>query len=61
MLGNLISNTVIVMVSLSVSLYVAIGSLVFLIAIHKLEYFINARIIGGRSAPAPGNCCWPCW
>lgn len=47
-LGNLISNTVIVVVSLSVSLYVAIGSLVFLVAIHKLEYFINARIIGGQ-------------
>jgi predicted PurR-regulated permease PerM len=47
-LGNLISNTVIVIVSLSVSFYVAIGSLVFLVAIHKLEYFINARIIGGQ-------------
>jgi predicted PurR-regulated permease PerM len=47
-LGNLISNTVIVVVSLSVSLYVAIASLIFLIAIHKLEYFINARIIGGQ-------------
>jgi predicted PurR-regulated permease PerM len=47
-LGNLISNTVIVVVSLSVSLYVAIASLVFLVAIHKLEYFINARIIGGQ-------------
>jgi predicted PurR-regulated permease PerM len=47
-LGNLISNTVIVVVSLSVSFWVAIASLVFLIAIHKLEYFINARIIGGQ-------------
>ena len=47
-LGNLISNTVIVVVSLSVSLYVALASLAFLIAIHKLEYFINARIIGGQ-------------
>jgi predicted PurR-regulated permease PerM len=47
-LGNLISNTVIVVVSLSVSLYVALGSLAFLVAIHKLEYFINARIIGGQ-------------
>jgi len=47
-LGNLISNTIIVVVSLSVSLYVALASLVFLIAIHKLEYFINARIIGGQ-------------
>src|SRR5690349_10857996 len=47
-LGNLISNTVIVVVSLSVSLYVAIASLVFLIAIHQLVYFIHARIIGGQ-------------
>jgi len=47
-IGNLISNTVIVVVSLSVSLYAAIGSLLFLIGIHKLEYFVNARIIGGQ-------------
>lgn len=45
-LGNLISNTVIVVVSLSYSLPVAISSLVFLIVIHKLEYFLNARIVG---------------
>jgi len=44
--GNLISNTFIVVLSLSVSLYVAIASLVFLIVIHKLEYFLNARIVG---------------
>jgi len=47
-LGNLISNTVIVVVSLSVSPMVAIGSLTFLVLIHKLEYFVNARIIGSR-------------
>ena len=47
-IGNLISNTVIVVVSLSVSIYAALGSLVFLVAIHKLEYFVNARIIGGQ-------------
>jgi len=45
-IGNLISNTVIVVVSLSLSLYAAIASLAFLIIIHKLEYFINARIVG---------------
>jgi len=45
-LGNLISNTVIVIVSLSHSLGAAIGSLAFLVVIHKLEYFVNARIIG---------------
>jgi len=47
-LGNLISNTVIVIVSLSVSPAVAFGSLAFLVIIHKLEYFVNARIIGSR-------------
>ena len=47
-IGNLISNTIIVVVSMSQSLAVAIGSLVFLIVIHKLEYFLNARIIGGQ-------------
>jgi predicted PurR-regulated permease PerM len=47
-IGNLISNTVIVLVSLSVSLPVAIASLVFLVLVHKFEYFLNARIVGGE-------------
>lgn len=47
-LGNLISNTVIVVISLSHSLYAAAASLAFLVIIHKLEYFVNARIIGGQ-------------
>lgn len=46
--GNLISNTVIVVVSLSQSLTVALASLTFLVVIHKLEYFLNARIVGSR-------------
>jgi predicted PurR-regulated permease PerM len=46
--GNLISNSVIVIVSLSYSLGAAIGSLVFLVVIHKLEYFLNARIVGNE-------------
>ncbi len=45
-IGNLISNTVIVIVSLSHSLGIALASLLFLIVIHKLEYFLNAKIIG---------------
>ncbi len=45
-IGNLISNTFIVIVSLSHSLGAAIGSLGFLAVIHKLEYFLNARIVG---------------
>lgn len=47
-IGNLISNTVIVLISLSSGIGVAISSLVFLIVIHKLEYFLNARIVGGE-------------
>jgi predicted PurR-regulated permease PerM len=46
--GNLLSNTVIVIISLGVSAWVAAASLVFLVVIHKLEYFINARIVGGE-------------
>jgi len=47
-LGNLVSNTVIVVISLSHSLHAAAASLAFLVIIHKLEYFVNARIIGGQ-------------
>ena len=45
-IGNLLSNTIIVIVSLSLSVNVALVSLAFLIVIHKLEYFLNARIVG---------------
>jgi predicted PurR-regulated permease PerM len=47
-IGNLISNTVIVVVALSHSLHTAIAALVFLVVIHKLEYFLNAKIIGSH-------------
>ncbi|MES2069392.1 MAG: AI-2E family transporter [Pseudomonadota bacterium] len=46
--GNIISNAVIVTVGLSHSLHVALASLVFMIVIHKLEYFLNAKIIGAH-------------
>ncbi len=46
--GNLISNTLIFVIGLSVSLPVAVGALGYLIVIHKLEYFLNARIIGAQ-------------
>src|SRR6185436_11670954 len=45
-IGNLVSNTAIVILSLSVSPSVAITSLIFLVVIHKLEYFLNAHIVG---------------
>jgi predicted PurR-regulated permease PerM len=48
-LGNLVSNTVITILSLGVSGAVAFASLAFLIVIHKLEYLINSRIVGGET------------
>lgn len=47
-IGNLISNTLIVVVAMSQSLGLAVAALVFLVTIHKLEYFLNARIVGSR-------------
>jgi predicted PurR-regulated permease PerM len=47
-IGNLISNTAIIVVSLSQGLPVALTSLVYLVVIHKLEYFLNARIVGSH-------------
>jgi len=46
--GNLVSNAIIVFVALTVSLKLAIVALVFLVVIHKLEYFLNSKIIGDR-------------
>ena len=44
--GNLVSNTVIVVISLGISPGVGAASLLFLVLIHKAEYFMNARIVG---------------
>lgn len=45
-IGNIMSNTMLVIIALPFGLHVAIGSLVFLVVLHKLEYFLNAKIIG---------------
>lgn len=47
-IGNLMSNTLITIVGLSLSIWVAVAALGYLIFIHKLEYFLNARIVGGQ-------------
>ena len=47
-IGNLITNTLIVIISLTHSVQLGITSLLFLVGIHKLEYFLNAKIIGAR-------------
>jgi predicted PurR-regulated permease PerM len=46
--GNLISNSIIVVVSLAHSPQTALASLGFLVIVHKLEYFLNARIVGSQ-------------
>ena len=47
-LGNLISNAVIVGVGFTMSAKTGIIALVFLVVIHKLEYFLDGTIIGRR-------------
>ncbi|MBI6886251.1 AI-2E family transporter [Pseudomonas putida] len=47
-IGNLMSNTLITIVGLSLSIWVAAAALGYLVVIHKIEYFLNARIVGGQ-------------
>src|SRR4051812_250424 len=46
--GNILSNTVIVFVAFLVSGKMAVMALIFLVVVHKLEYFLNSKIIGAR-------------
>jgi len=46
--GNLISNTVIVGVGFTMSPKMGLVALILLIIMHKLEYFLNSKIIGTR-------------
>ncbi len=47
-IGNIISNTLITGVAFTISPQMALVALVFLITIHKFEYFLNSKIIGDR-------------
>jgi len=47
-IGNLLSNIAIVVVALAVALEAGVAALIFLVLIHKLEYFLNARIVGNH-------------
>jgi len=47
-IGNIISNTIIVGIAFTVSPQFAGWALLFLVVIHKLEYFLNSKIIGSR-------------
>jgi len=47
-IGNLISNTILVGIGFTISPAMALTSLVFLVVIHKLEYLLNSKIVGDR-------------
>lgn len=47
-IGNILSNTLIVGVGFTLSPQMAFFALIFLVVIHKLEYFLNSKIIGDR-------------
>ena len=47
-IGNLVSNTLIIGVGFTISPKVALFALIFLVVIHKFEYFLNSKIIGDR-------------
>jgi predicted PurR-regulated permease PerM len=50
--GNLLCNTITTIVALSVGPAMAVAALVFLILVHKLEYFINAKVVGSKMSMA---------
>ena len=47
-IGNLISNTIIVGVAFTIAPQTALTALVFLVVLHKFEYFLNSKIVGDR-------------
>lgn len=47
-IGNIISNTLIVGVAFTISPKMALVALIFLVVLHKTEYFLNSKIIGDR-------------
>jgi predicted PurR-regulated permease PerM len=47
-LGNIISNSLIVGVGFTFSAHAGLYALLFLVVIHKLEYFLNSKIVGSR-------------
>src|SRR5207245_7391714 len=47
-IGNLISNAIVVGIGFTVSPRMALASLVFLVVVHKLEYLLNSKIVGHR-------------
>lgn len=47
-IGNLIVNTIMCLVAFTISFWIAVIVLAYLIVIHKIEYILNAKIVGTR-------------
>ncbi|PIT21309.1 hypothetical protein BHC46_10950 [Snodgrassella alvi] len=47
-IGNLIVNTIMCLVAFTISFWIAVIVLAYLIIIHKIEYILNAKIVGTR-------------
>lgn len=47
-IGNIISNTVIVSIAFTIAPSLGLWALLYLVVLHKLEYFLNSHIIGTR-------------
>jgi predicted PurR-regulated permease PerM len=47
-IGNLISNSIVLGIGFTVSPKMALIALIFLVVVHKLEYFLNGKIVGDR-------------
>src|SRR6185369_7574866 len=47
-IGNIISNSVITGIAFTISPQLAFTALIFLIVLHKFEYFLNSKIVGDR-------------
>ena len=50
--GNVLCNGIVTLVALSVGPGVALSALVYIIVVHKVEYFINAKSVGRRVSTA---------
>jgi predicted PurR-regulated permease PerM len=47
-IGNLIVNTIMFLVAFTVSFWIAVIVLLYLITIHKIEYILNAKIVSTK-------------
>ncbi|MBV8465946.1 MAG: hypothetical protein JO218_08370 [Burkholderiales bacterium] len=47
--GNLVSNSLLLLVGLGVSLGAGIAAMVFMVVVHKMEYLVSARVVGNAN------------